>query len=314
MTRILTVTPNPALDQSTSTEAVADTSKLRCTAARFDPGGGGINVARVIHRLGGDCLALYPAGGASGQHLRRLLDAEGVPSRCVDIAGDTRESFTVRERSTGRDFRFVLPGPELAPPEWQACLDAVEELATPAGFVVSSGSLPPGAPADFHAQVAQRARAAGCRVAVDASGPPLAKALAAGVDLVKPSLRELRELTGLPLGTDTERLEAARAIVRDGRAGIVALSLGAQGALLVAAGAEFRAPPVKVEIATTVGAGDSFLAGLIFGLARGESLEETFRTGMAAGAAALLGLGTTLCRASDVLRLRDSVEIVRLPA
>lgn len=312
MTRILTITPNPALDLSTTTETVRDTSKLRCTAARFDPGGGGINVARVVRRLGGDCLALFPVGGATGQRLRGLLEEEDVPCHCVDIAGETRESFSVRERSTGRDFRFVLPGPELAPPEWQACLDAVATHARPGGFVVTSGSLPPGAPADFHARVAQRARAVGCQVAVDASGQPLAEALKAGVDLVKPSLRELRELTGLPLATEPERLAAARALVRDGRAGIVALSLGAEGALLVGAGTELRAPPVPVQVATTVGAGDSFLAGLVCVLARGEPLEEAFRTGMAASAAALLGLGTTLCRAADVRRLREAVTIERL--
>jgi 6-phosphofructokinase 2 len=312
MIRILTVTPNPALDLSTTTETVRDTSKLRCTVARFDPGGGGINVARVIHRLGGDCLALYPAGGAPGQRLRSLLAEEGVASHCVDIAGETRESFSVRERSTGRDFRFVLPGPELAPTEWQACLDAVATHARPGGFVVTSGSLPPGAPADFHARVAQRARAGRCRVAVDASGLSLAEALKAGVDLVKPSLRELRELTGLPLATEPERLAAARALVRDGRAGIVALSLGAEGALLVGAGTELRAPSVPVQVATTVGAGDSFLAGLVFAMARGESLQEAFRMGMAASAAALLGLGTTLCRASDALRLREAVTIERI--
>ena len=312
MTRILTVTPNPALDLSTATETVRDTRKLRCTAARFDPGGGGINVARVIHRLGGDCLALCPVGGASGQRLRHLLADEGVASHCIDIAGETRESFTVRELSTGRDFRFVLPGPELAAAEWQACLDAVGAEARPGGFVVASGSLPPGAPVDFHARVAQRARAAACRVAVDASGPPLAAALDAGVDLVKPSLRELRELTGLPLATEADRLTAARALVRDRRAGIVALSLGAEGALVVSADAELRAPPVQVEVATTVGAGDSFLAGMVFALARGESLQEAFRMGMAASAAALLGLGTTLCRASDVRRLREAVTIERI--
>lgn len=312
MPRILTVTPNPALDLSTTTDIVRDTSKLRCTAARFDPGGGGINVARVAHRLGGDCLALFPAGGASGQRLCSLLEEEGVSAACIRIAGDTRESFTVRERSTGRDFRFVLPGPELRSQEWQACLDELDTLAAQAAFVVTSGSLPPGVPEDFHARIVARAHAAGCRAAVDTSGTPLAAALSAGVDLVKPSLRELRELTGKPLATETEQLLAANRIVRDGRAGIVALSLGAEGALLVCADFALRARPAPVEVATTVGAGDSFLAGLIVGLDRGEAIEEAFRTGMACAAAALLGPGTALGRAADVGRLRDAIRIESL--
>lgn len=309
MSRILTVTPNPALDVSTSTAEIRDTSKIRCAPARFDPGGGGINVARVVHRLGGECLALYPAGGATGARLRRLLDEEGVPSQSIEIAGDTRESFSVRERSTGRDFRFVLPGPELAPGEWQACLDAVAAHAASASHVVASGSLPPGAPVDFHARVARAARAAGSRAVVDASGPALAAALDEGVHLVKPSLRELRELTGEPLTSEADRLAAARRLVREGRAEVVALSLGAEGALLVTAGFALRAPPVQVEVGTTIGAGDSFVAGLVFALDRGEPLAEAFRTGMAAGAAALLRDGTTLCRAEDVARLRGLVTI-----
>lgn len=309
MNRILTVTPNPALDLSTSTDVVRDTHKLRCSPARFDPGGGGINVARVLHRLGADSLALYPAGGATGERLARLLEQEGVPGERIAIAGETRESFSVLENATGREFRFVLPGPELAAHEWQACLDAIGRHAAPGRYVVTSGSLPPGAPADLHAQVAQRARDAGGRVAVDASGAPLAEALRSGVHLVKPSLRELRELTGESLATDPERVAAAHRIVAEGRAEIVALSMGPEGALLVTDGTALRAAPLAVQVATTVGAGDAFLAGLVFGLARGELLEDAFRTGMAAGAAALLNPGTALCDPAEVRRLRAQVRI-----
>jgi len=314
MTRILTVTPNPALDLSTSTDVVRDTHKLRCSAARFDPGGGGINVARVLHRLGADCLALYPAGGATGERLARLLEQEGVPGERIDIAGETRESFSVLENATGREFRFVLPGPELAAREWRACLDAVDRFAVPGGYVVASGSLPPGAPVDLHAQVARRARDAGSRAAVDASGAPLAEALRGGVHLVKPSLRELRELSGQPLGTEAERVAAARRIVAEGQAEIVALSMGPEGALLVTAGAVLRAAPLAVQVATTVGAGDAFLAGLVFGMAGGEPLDDAFRTGMAAGAAALLNPGTALCDPAEVRRLREQVAITPVRA
>ncbi|MGC1173003.1 1-phosphofructokinase family hexose kinase, partial [Polaromonas sp.] len=122
-TDILTITMNPALDVSTSTDKVRDTHKLRCAAAQFHPGGGGINVARVLHRLGSNCLALYPSGGATGQRLGQLLEQEQVRHRGLPIAGETRESFSVHETSSGKDFRFVLPGPSLSAPEWQACLD-----------------------------------------------------------------------------------------------------------------------------------------------------------------------------------------------
>ena len=318
MTDILTVTMNPALDVSTSTDRVMDTHKLRCAAAKLHPGGGGVNVARVVHRLGGNCLALYPAGGVNGQRLQQLLDEEQVHSHCIAIADETRESFSVLENSSGRDFRFVLPGPELTPPEWEACLAYVSEASeatereAPPRYLVASGSLPPGVPADFYARLARLARARGSLVVLDTSGPALAAALAEGVYLVKPSLRELRELTGRPLHTEPQWLEAARQIIKDGQAQVVALSLGADGALLVTADRALRARSVPVKVKSTIGAGDSFVGGLIWALHRHADLEQAFRYGMAAGAAALLTAGTALGQAADVERLHN--EVIVTPA
>ena len=309
MLDILTVTLNPALDVSTVIEKVMDTHKLRCTAAILHPGGGGINVARVLHRLGGDCLALYPAGGANGQRLRQLIDQEQVRSQCVAIAGETRESFSVHEESSGRDFRFVLPGPELAPGEWQACLRHVADLQAPPAYLVASGSLPPGVPADFHARLARLAKKRGSRLVLDSSGPPLAAALAEGVYLVKPSLRELRELTSHALDTEQDWHAAALQIIKAGHAELVALSLGEDGALLVTADRALRARSLPVRVASSIGAGDSFVGGLLWALNRQESLEQAFRYGMAAGAAALLAPGTALCQAKDVERLHRDVVV-----
>lgn len=129
MPEILTVTMNPALDVSTSIDRVSPTHKMRCQPAQTHAGGGGINVARVVHRLGGDCLALFPAGGAHGALLHQLLQADQVPCLVTPIEQDTRESFSVLELSTGQQLRFVLPGPELQASEWQSCLDAVAAMA-----------------------------------------------------------------------------------------------------------------------------------------------------------------------------------------
>lgn len=297
---ILTLTMNPALDVSTSAGKVTDTHKLRCEAPQCHAGGGGINVARVLQRLGSDCVALYPAGGMNGHRLRQLLDREQVRSHCMPIGGETRESFHVHETSSGRDFRFVLPGPTLDATEWQACLDFVSALPAPPPWLVASGSLPPGVPADFYAQLTRLARARGSRVVLDSSGPALAAALAEGVYLIKPSLRELRELTGLPLDTDTQRLAAARSVIAAGQAQIVALSLGEDGALLVTADQALRANAVQVKVASTIGAGDSFVGGLVWALSRQTDLAQAFRYAMGSAAAALLSAGTALCQAADV--------------
>ena len=229
MTDILTLTMNPALDVATSTDTVIDTHKLRCSAPQRFPGGGGINVARVAQRLGADCMALYPAGGAHGQHLRQLLEQEQVRSSWVEIGDETRESFSVTETSSGREFRFVLPGPTLTPQEWQACLDRFAAIEPPPRYLVASGSLPPGVPTDFYARLVRLARARGTQVVLDTSGPALAEALNAGVYLVKPSLRELREFSARPLTDEAQWRDAAQRMVASGQAQVVVLSLGEQG-------------------------------------------------------------------------------------
>jgi 6-phosphofructokinase 2 len=309
MTDILTLTMNPALDVSTATETVMDTHKLRCTAGDIHPGGGGINVARVVQRLGADCFALYPAGGLIGQQLTQFLVREQVRGHCIPIAGDTRENFTAHELSSGRDFRFVLPGPVMTPPEWQACLDYVGALAAFPPYLVASGSLPPGVPDDFYARLAQLVKARGSRMVLDTSGAALAAALDEGVYLVKPSLRELHDLTGRSLGTEVQWREAAQQIIHSGQAQVVALSLGEEGALLVTADRALRAQSLPVKVRSTIGAGDSFVGGLVWALNRGTDLEEAFRYGMASGAAAVLSAGTALCQARDVERLHGQVVI-----
>lgn len=309
MPNIVTVTPNPAIDVSASVERLEPSVKLRCGPGRRDAGGGGVNVARVARRLGGDVLAIFPAGGLPGEMLVRLLRAEAVPTIAVPIAGETREDFTILERSTGEEYRFVLEGPHLSWTEWRACLDAAIEPGDDQAIIVASGSLPPGVPEDFHARLASNAKAAGDRMVLDASGPALAAALKEGLFLIKPNLRELEDLTGRPLNDESERLAAAREIVARGGAELVALTLGEDGALLVAADQAWRAAAMPILPISSVGAGDSFLGGMVHALAAGRSLEDAFRQGVAAGSAALLSPGTTLCDAREVRRLMPMVDI-----
>ncbi|SDI34942.1 1-phosphofructokinase family hexose kinase [Paraburkholderia phenazinium] len=308
MTDIVTVTLNPAVDVATSVEQITDTRKLRCNAARRDPGGGGINVARVVQRLGGDCVALYLCGGATGHMLRQLLDAEGAAGVGIEIAGETRENFSVQETSTGREYRFVLPGPTVTESDWQRCIDHIDALGAPPRYLVMSGSLPPGAPADVYARIARSTCAPGTRVVLDTSGPALTAALEAGVWLVKPSLNELRGLTGQPLVSEPEWIAAAEELIRDGRAQIVVLTLGELGALLMTADQILRAPGLRVRVSSSIGAGDSFLAAMVWALARDASLDEAFHYGMAAASATLLSPGTGLCQRTDVERFYREVS------
>ncbi|MDO5864366.1 MULTISPECIES: 1-phosphofructokinase family hexose kinase [Paenarthrobacter] len=303
--QILTLTVNPALDISTSTERVISVHKLRCSSSRVDPGGGGVNVSRVVQRLGGRSLAVYTAGGPVGEAYRRLIETECIPTLVVPVQGSTRENFTVDETSTGKQFRFVLEGPELREEEWRACLDLITQAAPPGGYVVASGSLPPGVPDDSYARVARLAREGGARCIVDTSGPALAEALAEGVFLIKPSKRELGEYVGASLGSEQSQMDAASAVVASGAAKYVALTLGEAGAVLASESGVIRLPVPAVKVVSTVGAGDSFLAAFVLRLAQGRSAEEAFKAAVAAGSAAP---ATELCYRGDVEHLEAELS------
>ena len=240
MADIVTLTMNPAIDAWVSVERVTPFHKLRCSAERRDPGGGGINVARVLKRFGADVTAIYPNGGGLGQLLRRLVDQEGLSGLTVPIA--TRRARILRSlNSTGSRFRFVLPGPHLSELEWSACLAMLGGLQRGMRFVVGSGSLPPGVPDDSYARLVNAAKRTGSRVIIDSTGPPLRAALEAGVYLIKPSLNEFRLLTGQPLETQADWIRACRSLIERGQVEIIALTLGEQGALLVARDEVLRA-------------------------------------------------------------------------
>jgi 6-phosphofructokinase 2 len=302
MPMIVTLTMNPALDIGTSTDHVESTHKLRCSMPRYDPGGGGINVARAVHALGGDAVAIFPAGGAAGEMIRYMLEQQGVPHHAIAISGFTRESLAVEERRTGHQFRFLLPGPEISERDQERCLDQLALATAEAKYIVASGSLPLGVPEDFYARVGKLAQNLGIRFILDTSGAALKQA-GLGIYLLKPSLRELGDLVGREIRTEREQEQAAREIIEQGRSEIVVVSLGDQGALLVTAEGAERFAALPVEARGSVGAGDSMLAGIVLSLCRGLELGEAVRFGMAAGAAALLGSGTELCRRSDVEHL-----------
>jgi 6-phosphofructokinase 2 len=311
MAAIVTLTMNPALDIATTTDRVVPELKLRCEAPRYDPGGGGINVARAVHALGGDALAIFPAGGAAGEMIRHLLHEEGVANEVIAIAGFTRESLAVEELRTGYQYRFILPGPEISNADQQRCLDQLSRAAPLADYIVASGSLPIGVPEDFYARVAALANRHAKRFVLDTSGAALKQA-GNGIFLLKPSLRELEDLMGRQIRSEREEEQAAREVVAQGRSEVVVVSLGPRGALLASAEGSERFPAMRVQAKSTVGAGDSTLAGIVLHLHRGLPLREAVRFGMAAGAAALLGSGTQLCRLDDVERFYSQMSVANL--
>jgi 6-phosphofructokinase 2 len=309
MTDIVALCMNPSIDISTSVDRVMPLRKLRCAAAKRDPGGGGINVARAARRLGADVTAIYPMGGATGQLLQRLVNQEGLQSLALETAEETRQDFTVLEAESGNQFRFILPGPQLTEREWRECLEALASFKGRPKFVVASGSLPPGVPEDFYGRIARMAKDMNARFILDTSGPPLRAALKEGVYLIKPNLRELSELSHTPLEDHGAWVEASRRLVSGGGVEVVALTLADKGALLATRDQVWRAQALPLKLVSAVGAGDSFLGGMVWSLVSGHDLGTAFRYGNAAGSAAVLAPGTELCRPEDVKRLYGQVVI-----
>lgn len=305
MLPVLTLTLNPTIDLTTSVDAMVPDGKLRCEAPVIEPGGGGINVARMVGELGGRATALVAVAGATGAHLKALLAEYQVEAVYLDAAGETRQSFAVHDRSEDKQYRFVLPGPPQDPLFSETVLLALDTLLAAGGIplVVASGSLPPGLADGFYAEVAARVRASGARMIVDTSGPALHASLCEDLFLVKPDRAESRALADL-FGVDpSDPIGLARAIVEDRNVEAAVVTLAADGAVLFHQGEARHLRPPRVPVVSKVGAGDSFVAALCCGLARDWPLDRAVAYGVAAAAAAVTSEGTALARKTDVERI-----------
>ena len=301
---IVTLTLNPALDLSSEVAALIPDTKLRCTAPLLDPGGGGLNVSRAIAAMGGESLALVALGGLTGDKLAGLIRDEGVPFLSMTAPGESRQSLTVTETSTGRQYRFMLPGPVWSVPDQERVFALLRASARPGAFGVISGSQPPGVPVDFPASLAQAMP--GLQVVLDTSGRALAQAVAhpiAGLAILRMDGDEADTLAGHKLVTRSDTADFAAGLVARGVARTVVVARGADGSVLVDKDRRIFAKAAKVKVKSTVGAGDSFVAGLILSLARGEPPETALALGTAAASAAVMSDATQLCKRADVLHL-----------
>lgn len=301
---ILTLTLNPALDMATEVPEILPGQKLRCTDPHLDPGGGGLNVSRAIRALGGDSLALVALGGLTGDRLAGLIRAEGVTFLSILGPGETRQSLTVTEASSGKQYRFMLPGPVWGAAERARVFTLLSATARPGGISVISGSQPPGVPADFPSQLA--ASMPGSRVVLDTSGAALTEAVRnpfPDLDVLRMDGEEGEDLADRPLSSLSDTADFAASLVAQGVAKRVIIARGAEGNVLAEAGLRLFSPAPKVRVRSTVGAGDSFVAAFVLALARGQDSAAALSMASAAAAAAVMTDATQLCRAEDVMRL-----------
>ncbi|WDI30819.1 1-phosphofructokinase family hexose kinase [Hyphococcus flavus] len=305
MARIITLTPNPALDYAVHADFVEPNRKLRCREPQMHPGGGGVNVARATSRLGAHTLAIFTAGGLYGDALIKTIAMENVPMRVIPIAGETRLAFHVQNDRDGDEYRFNLPGAQMSDYEVNLFLRAVDEETEAGDYVVASGSLPPDAPQDLWAKAARIAKKNDARFVLDSiSG--VKEALEEGVFMLRQNQHEYPALAGKELNWRDEVEAFAKECVSKASAEAMVISHGGDGSIMAAKDGVAFAPSFKIKASSAVGAGDSFVGGLITGLAQGWDNEHALRYGMAAAGATRMSEGTALFKPADVERLYRS--------
>ncbi len=317
MTPILTLTLNPTVDYATSAQEILPDVKLRCTEPHVDPGGGGINVSRAILMLEGQSTALVSIGGGTGARLLELLALEGVPTVAFQGPGDTRISFSVSEGGTGRQYRFVTPGPVWGGGDVDRALATVDRAAHPGSYIVLSGSQPPGVAKDFPKLLANHVESHRARLVVDTSGSALRNLVESPHDplhVLRTDDVEAEEIAGRALPTARDTARFASKLVARGVARAVIFARGAEGSVLATAEGAWLARPAPVREISKIGAGDSFVGAFTLALARGEAMPEALRHGVAASAAAVATEATRLCPKPEVDRLLPDCTLEPLAA
>jgi len=311
MALIVTVTLNPAVDETLTVQQLQLGETNRIHETDIDPGGKGLNVGRVVKRLGRPVVVIALVGGETGQFIRSRLERENVETDLVEIEGATRVNISILDESTGIQTNLNHDGPMIGPADLHAVEAKLEEWLSEAVVAVLGGSLPPGAPADAYARLTDWLRKNDVRTILDTSGPALAEGVKARPYMIKPNLREASELLGRKLEKDEDVLQAGRELVEAGISAAV-LSMGRRGAIAVSHEGAWKAIPPDVITESKIGAGDSMVAGLAIGVYEHSSLAEGLALGTAAAAATVMTPGTELCRAENVQTLLPKVKVERL--
>lgn len=303
---ILTVTLNPCIDKSSSVDQLKPESKLRCTEVVREAGGGGINVSKALQRLDIPSVCLFPAGGHNGKMLCSLLEKQSIDYRAIDTQVETRENWIVLEQNTNHQYRFTFPGQAV---EEKVIIELVDEIRSfSPTIVVASGSLPPGLPDYFYGLIIKTANALGAKCIVDTSGAALEAIKDKKAFLIKPNVNELARMLHIEKLGRNEADDAAQQVIQNGYAEIVVVSLGPDGAWLISKEEKHFVAAPKVEKKSTVGAGDSMVAGITYALSKNLLLEEAISWGVACGSAATMNSGTQLFKKEDAFRLYNLIR------
>ena len=295
--RVLTITMNPSIDIGTEADEVITDQKTRCATPTFDPGGGGINVARVLTRLGVHSDALFVCGGYTGNLLKQMMAEEEIKSVPIESLDVTRQNVAIIDNSIGKQYRFVLPGLVSKKSTWKSVLEKVETTIQNYDFVVASGSLPIGVPADFYSLISSITKKAGKQFVLDTSGSALFEGILNGAAYIKPNQEEFAEMKRIFNAASDDELCS---ILFEKGIDHIVHTLGKEKTLLITPEHVFEFTPPTINVRSTIGAGDSFIGGLVAGLMRGLDKKQAVGFGISAAASTLQSEGTDLCDADEV--------------
>ncbi len=307
---IYTITLNPALDRTLWIQKVRDDVSNRIVEEKSFAGGKSVDVSKVLKNLGVDNIALGFVGGFAGRELEGRLLNEGIETDFVRVSGETRTNIIIHEKETGKQLAFNARGPEIRPEELIQLVEQLEGLPC-SEMVAIGGSLPLGVSPEIYRKIINLVKKCQVRVVLDVDGDALRQGIKARPDIIKPNVHELSELVGRELKEMDEIIRASREINQKG-VEIVLVSMGAKGILLVSGSQQYLAVPPNVKVESTIGAGDSSVAGFICGLMEGKDLPECLIYAAAAGTATTLHQGTALCQKDDFDRLVPQVKLTDL--
>lgn len=306
---IYTITLNPALDRTLWIEQIKPDDSNRIEKEERFSGGKGIDVSRVLKTLGISNRALGFTGGFDGEELEGRLVNEGINCDFIKISGETRTNIVVNDMKTGNQTIFSAEGPEIKPYELMQMIHKVEKLEDPE-FVIISGSLPPGIHPEIYRKIIEIVKSKGAKTVLDTDGDALKASIESCPDIIKPNVHELSRLYGSDLKGTDEIIDAARNFCKKG-VGIVLVSMGAKGILLISDKEQYLASPPRVDVVNTIGAGDSAVAGFVYGIVSGKRPDESLVFAVAAGTATTLRPGSALCTRDDFLKLVPQVKLYK---
>lgn len=307
---IVTITLSPCIDKSTTVDRFIPEKKLKCSYPLLEAGGGGINVSKVLKNFKAPSFCLYISGGYTGKILDSLVFHEGVKALQVQSELYTRENIIVFENHTHLQFRFGMPVNRVNTKEWKEIIKQLKDV-NPA-CVVLSGSIHPGISNDFFAELYAFIKKSGCKLVVDTSGKALKKILNTGAYLIKPNQSEFSSLFGKEKLSVPAIIQKGKQLVNKGRIENIVVSLGKEGALLINKAETFHYTPPELKVKSTVGAGDSMVAAIVYSISNGKPISEAVKFGIAAGSATTINSGMRLCSLSGAKKLLSKVKVKAL--